>query len=323
MVTLQTYEAIQSWIHQQLAYEATHIDNAPLTEAQRKLLEKLELTLPPTMAPQPDPVVGDTNWIGVLLESRVPRLRIPNSTSGVEFVESQAPAVRGMLRWHCHVKLEEHAMPFPGPSGGLFPDGTLPSFSRKKDAKQYAAKCAVEWLKEKGYIPQTNANGVQSVSPQPQVQARPPAQATPPASPPGQRKSPRSELKRMASAFDNDEVSDIQKVARLCELYNFPEPRYIITKSTEGKDFFDGYPDLGVLAKSLPRDIGRVKNVFGKKATKEKIAQLLLGPLTDIASKREDENRRFLNSLPPLIKAEPSPEPSSAPSDQVPDLLIL
>lgn len=61
------------------------------------------------------------------------------------------------------MRIDEHSEPFPGPDGGLFPDGTLPSFARKKDAKKYAAKCAVEWLGVNGYMSRLDVNGVKSL----------------------------------------------------------------------------------------------------------------------------------------------------------------
>lgn len=68
MVSSGTYKTIQSWIGQQLEYEATHSAPAPLTDTQRKLLDKLEQTLPLAAPPPPEPDLSDdTNWVGLLM----------------------------------------------------------------------------------------------------------------------------------------------------------------------------------------------------------------------------------------------------------------
>lgn len=53
-------------------------------------------------------------------------------------------------------------MVFPNPEAGFIVDETgtpaAPSFGRKKDAKQYAAKCCAEWLMKAGYMPSDGVN---------------------------------------------------------------------------------------------------------------------------------------------------------------------
>ncbi|RYP04132.1 hypothetical protein DL765_010295 [Monosporascus sp. GIB2] len=85
---------------------------APLTAAQRKLPSELELTVTP--APT-EPEVGETNWIGILLEYRAAN-QIYLGDSAVEFVE-EAAAVPGRpsgpVRWRYQARIEERmAAPF-------------------------------------------------------------------------------------------------------------------------------------------------------------------------------------------------------------------
>ena len=60
----------QRWINELVEYEATHQHPAPLSKAQKKILGELETTL---AAPSPvEPVLGDTNWIGLLQGEHAP-----------------------------------------------------------------------------------------------------------------------------------------------------------------------------------------------------------------------------------------------------------
>ncbi|KAI1661567.1 hypothetical protein F4813DRAFT_344905 [Daldinia decipiens] len=299
MALSETYRSIQSWITQQLEYEATHGSPAPLTDTQRKLLEKLQIALPPATPLQPEPELGDANWVGLLLEYRAARQRIPTSVPGGDFSEKPGPTIYGVQRWYCQVRIDEHSEPFPGPDGGSFPDGTLPSFVRKKDAKKYAAKCAVEWLGVNGYMHRLNVDGVKSppvqkqpATPQPSPARKkqkimPSSPENPEASTPSPRsnKDPESLLpKGIASTFNGDEVSAVFEVERLCTRLGYSGfPHF---KVTEGKmaGFYSGLPELGTLAPKLPPDIGHVKDIYGKKAVKEKIAEELLEPLRKLAA---------------------------------------
>ncbi|KAF3065342.1 putative rrna-processing protein [Daldinia childiae] len=299
MALSETYQTIQSWITRQLEYEATHGSPAPLTDTQRKLLEKLQIALPPAIPPQPEPDLGDANWIGLLLEYRAARQRVSTKAPGGDFSEIPGPVVYGVQKWHYQVRIDEHSEPFPGPDGGLFPDGTMPSFARKKDAKKYAAKCAVEWLGVNRYMSRLNVNGVKS----PPVQEQP---ATPQPSParkkqkvmPSSPENPEASTsspqpnedsesflpKGIASTFNGDEVSAVFEAERLCTGLGYPSfPQFKVTESKMA-GFYNGLPELGALALKLPPGIGHVKDIYGKKAVREKIAEELLEPLRKLAA---------------------------------------
>ncbi|KAL7627018.1 hypothetical protein AAE478_003794 [Parahypoxylon ruwenzoriense] len=325
MVSLQTYQIIHNWIGRLLEHETAKPGTSSLTDAQRKLLEKLELTLPLPMAPPPDPDIGDTNWVGMLHENRAAQLRIPSGYCGMNFLETPAPSVRGVLRWYCHVRIDEHPEPFPGPAGGLFPDGTQPSFSRKKEAKQFAAKCAIEWLKAQKYIPQVNVNFLpaqqRQITPPPsgitanKTAPSPPSSLSPPSPKRVKTSAPKKDATAQAtqvapgpipkSPFDSDEVSAVHELTQLCNRYKFAVPQYRITESTRVNGFYDGSPDLGILAPLLPPGVGRVEGVISKKVAREKIAQELLVPLRNLAAQRDEENRRFLESPPSEVEINP------------------
>ncbi|KAI2612900.1 uncharacterized protein GGS25DRAFT_518589 [Hypoxylon fragiforme] len=300
MVSSNTYQAIQNWISRQQEYEATNSSPAPITDTQRKLLDKLELALPPEAPIQPEPQLENTNWIGYLQEYRARRTK---GTGGIDFVEAPGPFAQGVQRWYYRVKIQESPTPFPGPNGGLFPDGTEPSFVRKKDAKKYAAKCAVEWLRKNGYMQTTQQS---PPAKRQKVSLPPPKQA------PGvDVTATQTQPKGIASPYNNDEVSAVDKVRQLCVTLGYPDVQYKISPcNTEG--FYDGFPDLGMLGlKILPKDIGHVKNIFGKKCAKEMIAEQLLTPLTEIAAPHIEKRERILAGLGP-VKEKKLPAPADS-----------
>ncbi|KAI1103774.1 hypothetical protein F4804DRAFT_216451 [Jackrogersella minutella] len=333
MVSSETYKAIQNWIGRQQEYEATHSEPAPLTDAQRKLLDKLESILPPETLSPPEPELEDSNWIGVLLEYRAARQRVNPGVPGGDFLEEAGPVVGLEQKWFCRVRIDEHPDPFPGPHGGLI-NRMQPAFGRKKDAKKYAAKCAVEWLRANGYMAKINNNNYNGMNPprtqqtqQPQAQKQhttpqpSPAKKKPRLSPPSPKKTGASSVetesnkpqavfgsplpKGIASPFNDEEVSAVQEAMRLCtRLGHKGLPEFVITKNKYMNDFFDGYPDLGLLAMRLPKDVGRVEKVYGKKATREKIAEELVVHLRPLAAKDDEDDREFMAGQTPSKKDE-------------------
>ncbi|OTA66413.1 hypothetical protein K449DRAFT_390830 [Hypoxylon sp. EC38] len=317
MVSTETYKAIQSWIGRQLEYEETNSTPAPVTDAQRKLLEKLELILPPEIPPPSEPELDDTNWVGILLEYRVSRQRIVGDVPGVNFVEIPGPTIGGEQKWHCQVRIDEHSAPFPGTDGGLFPDGSLPYFGRKKDAKKYAAMCAVHWLQTQGYMPGQVQEQQATSQPPPVIGKRKFTPSSPEnreASTPkpessGSQLFPGSPIpKGMASPFNSDEISATHEVSRLCErLGHAGFPKYKITESNEQRGFYSGYADLDLLSEKLPEGVGRVENVLGQKPAREKIAEELLVHLRKLAAEYDEADRQFLARSPPVKEESPAP----------------
>ncbi|KAI1096308.1 hypothetical protein F5B19DRAFT_141132 [Rostrohypoxylon terebratum] len=321
MVSFKTYQVIQNWIARQQEYERKHLEPAPLTDAQRKLLDKLELALPPEIPLTAEPELEEVNWIGLLLEYRAARQVVPSGTPGGNFIEEQGPTIGNELKWYCRVKIDENANPFPGPDGGLV-DGNQPYFGRKKDAKKYAAKCAYKWLEANGYLLRSEADAAKPppAPPAPQAPQAPQAtqkQLTPSSSPAKKKarllasspKSPSSATVKTepnppqplpASPFNSDEVSAVVEIDRLCARLGLANSiRYVVQESAELAGFFDGYAELGMLATIFPQDAGRVQRVIGKKAAKEKIAEELLAHMRKLGAEHDERDKRFLDSLGP------------------------
>ena len=172
-----------------------------------------------------------------------------DSTAGAEFFEvagvvpgrSLAPAARP---FRTTVRIDEHPEPFPNAACGLNPNGTAPSFANKKDAKKYAAKCAVEWLRETGHMPEvgvkcpavatprraqstTAASSPSAASPSP-VGPRTPTNAVSSSGAPIQRTG--SDMARGNSVYGTDEPSAVSVVIRLCNELGIQSPQYRLTQ---------------------------------------------------------------------------------------------
>ncbi|RYP69240.1 hypothetical protein DL771_006208 [Monosporascus sp. 5C6A] len=329
-VPTPSYSVLQEWILQQQEYEAMHSRPAPLTAAQRRLLTELELAL--TVTPT-EPEVGDTNWIGILLEYRAANQIYPGD-SAVEFAEEAAPASpghpAGAVRWRCQVRIEERrAAPFPSPS----PEP--PSFARKKDAKQFAARCAVEWLRANGHMPPDGvrfpkgmaaAAAAFSLPPQQLLQQQgkkrraSPVNVTfsnpslgpsngcgastsgkrPPSSPSSPTTEARSSSYSPSSPFGADERPATDEVSELCRNLGWRPPRYVLKEDPQNQGFWSGHPEFdnpGPLPTQLPAPAGRVEGAYGKKLARQQIAEGVLPFIQRAWEARQAEIRAFMSGL--------------------------
>ncbi|KAI1078436.1 hypothetical protein F5B20DRAFT_229471 [Whalleya microplaca] len=307
MLSSPIYQNIQNWICQQQEYEAAHSTPAPLTEAQQKALRALQLALPQATAPQADVDIGDTNWVGILQEFRASRPKMSSSTTGLAYKEWSSTNLS--LTWSCHVLIDEHAEPFPGPAGGLLSDGTLPSFTRKKDAKQYAAKCAVEWLRENGLMPQDGIRfpKAQRAAPLPLSISSKKQKMCPPS--PEQPKTPAPKTGKSEgspngvvpgsspSPFNEDERSAAFEVSQLWAELGFYPFQYIIEPVPDSPGFFSGHPDFGMQPERFPENFGHVEKVYSRRAAKEKIAEEMLKYLRQLDADRDRGIQQFMQSL--------------------------
>ncbi|KAK6071594.1 rRNA-processing protein [Seiridium cupressi] len=323
------YQDVIDWALSQQQHEAASGQAAPLTPTQRKALLELHQCVKPAAPPPSEPELGDTDWISLLH-----RYRQANPTpSGVNLSFTEKPAEEALAhqqRWFVHVSLDEHNEPFPlaDPSA---PGPGVPSFGRKKDGKQYAAKCAVEWLMEQGHMP-TNGKDVSfgkqkltSVvlpsSKRQKVGAFPPPPATtsssasasvvaaqPVKSAPGESVSepasasagPKSSAKKKSPDPDQ-ECSAVKQVSQLCTSLNIQPPRYKVNR--ESGEFWSGFPELGsgFEGNELPPKLGHVTDVYGgKESAKEAVAAELLKELRKIEAERMALFEDLVKDQPPV-----------------------
>ncbi|KAL2166712.1 hypothetical protein VTG60DRAFT_2275 [Thermothelomyces hinnuleus] len=307
------YRDLKAWIEEQ------ERNPKPPSPLQQKAISIL-------LRPQ-EPDIGSRDWVSLL--------NLFNQAHGAEssFKDQPAPGQKWLCQCVFRLTPDSAQMTFPGPEAGFVPDekGTpaAPSFGRKKDAKQYAAKCCVEWLMKAGHMP---SDGVSVESPK--NKARPPAAAAAAAAAAATQQASPTEAGTAAQAKptagddgeDDDEPPVTKRVEELCRTLGLIVPQYKITPSTaaaaadvdpssSGKaadtqtveqqqqqkqqnpqhGFFDGYadfgPDSGI---KVPEGLGRVTNVYGRKGARNRVAEEVLAWLRAEERRREAEVEEML-----------------------------
>ncbi|RWA12133.1 hypothetical protein EKO27_g2953 [Xylaria grammica] len=275
-----TYDLIGTWINQQQQAPV------PLTDKLRSALIGLENALKAEPVPQSEPELGDVNWVGLLQEYRA---AYPfKGSQEVNFAESPFdPTNRGQIRWKCQVTIGEAP-------NAAFPhaDGNQPAFARKKDAKKYAAKCAVEWLRAKGFLPKEGVRFPKGTITAHQQQAQSKSQQLKESSN-SHAKAPSPPTSIPSSPFDSSQPSAAGQVSELCRALGIPHPKYDCRPV--GGGFFRGYADFGSYTNMLPFDGSKLgPDVMGKKAAKEMVAEYLLEQLEAEKEKRDRDKEAFL-----------------------------
>jgi hypothetical protein len=171
---------------------------------------------------------------------------------GLKYIESTIGPAPG--RFKCAAVVAESPQAF----------GDEVSFTRKKDAKQYACKKAIDWLIKNNFMP---ADGVKFPKPKP---------ANPvPAAKPRLGKGPTgSPLTSTSTAFAS-------QIPALCNLLGFTPPTYVITRVSENAPLYSGYAHFNGDPR-IDGKIGEVSEIFGQKNAKEMIASELFSFLKDI-----------------------------------------
>ncbi|KUI62151.1 hypothetical protein VP1G_09297 [Cytospora mali] len=288
------YAEVRAWIAQQEAYQAATRKPARLTNAQRKALEALRVPL--TTSPPPE--IGDVDYISLLNRYR----QANPADNEIDWVEEQATsrAVGGAIGRICRVIIDESrghsedpVESFPAEGYGL-ENGLPPVFPRKKEAKQYAAKCAVEWLIAHSFMPSNLKDvtfpkgrvlpSLSSSFVKPSTEGSNGA-LTPPAQ---KRQSPPKETTSDVTDFNDDGLAATKRVATLCPQLGLRPPRYVISVSASGADgCYDGYPEFGHDNSSVPRGLGHVKNVEGQEKARQEVASLVLDHLLPLQKERQ------------------------------------
>jgi hypothetical protein len=184
-------------------------------------------------------------------------------------------------RFSCTTVLVESSQPF----------GDTVSFTKKKDAKQYASKKAIDWLIENNFMP---PNGVKFPS---QTFANPEVTSS---------KVTNTTIVEIKEITTESPVqtpkgtSFASKIPELCTRLGFTVPKYEITRVSEQAPLYSGYAHFNGDPR-IEGKVGEVKDIFGQKNAKEMIAETLHAFLKDIERQRTTS---AANSKPP--KAETS-----------------
>ncbi|KAK4217983.1 hypothetical protein QBC37DRAFT_369519 [Rhypophila decipiens] len=296
----------------------------PLTDLERKAVVDLTVALRKAIVPKAEIDLGEKDWVSLLL-----RYRDAHQQLGVivDFHESTGPQSQWMC--NCTIKSSVVDRRFPDLDIGFIPmgqDGGLrqPTFARKKDAKRYAAKCAIDFLMREKLMPLDgeNVSFPKPKVPQPQSKKRKQlnsGSATPSTGSPGTKvvvgggpstpaeiartggqslhgENPqagageRSELGNGGGApldVRDEDFSATDRVLEMCNRLGICPPTYQIVQADQATaSFFNGFADFGLDNIHVPDTVGRVSNCFGRKFTKEKVAEEVLQHLLNIEAQR-------------------------------------
>ena len=171
----------------------------------------------------------------------------------------------GTSRFRCTVTIHE------APHIQFGQDNTL-SFAKKKDAKQFASKKAIDWLIASGFMPPDGS--VRWPKPTP----LPPSKVIGPKIPSGAQ----SIVAKSKNTFT-------AQIPPLAHKLGFSPPTYEITRVSEEAPLYNGHArwpnDPRISGK-----VGVVTNIYGQKNAKEMIAQEVFAFLTDIERQRTTQD---------------------------------
>ncbi|KAG9244872.1 hypothetical protein BJ878DRAFT_459455 [Calycina marina] len=224
--------------------------------------------------------IGDTNWTGRLGEYRAAH---PTAATikGIEYNELNGP------RFRCTVTIHEAPhMPFGQGDVSL-------SFTKKKEAKQYASKKAIDWLMQSGFMPPDGTVRWPKSTPLPGAKIIGPKIPT-------------------ASPVVTGKTSFAAKVPPFAHKLGFSPPTYDISRVSEEAPIYNGFAHWPNDAR-IEGKVGEVINIYGQKSAKEAIAKLVLEFLADIENQRTasvgeaqadadtEASDKFHSSSPPVL----------------------
>lgn len=194
---------------------------------------------------------------------------------GLKYIDSVIGAAPS--RFSCLAVLTESSRPF----------GDTVSFSKKKDAKQYASKKAVDWLIENNFMPSV---GVKFPKPIPVKQTAAIHKVTTPQA----TKVPVVRIKEIIPQSPAPTPKSTSKsssfagqIPDLCTRLGFTVPTYEITKVSENASLYSGFAHFNGDPR-IEGKVGEVSGVYGQKNAKEMIAEELYSFLKDIERQRMD-----------------------------------
>ncbi|TLS29551.1 hypothetical protein PpBr36_00438 [Pyricularia pennisetigena] len=186
-----------------------------------------------------------------------------------------------------------------------------------RSAKQFAARCAVEWLMQQQLMPADGESVVfkRSRIQNPTVFREAPlkvvedAATAKTASPPPlvQRKigQPAADPGAATESSKDETAKDLSFVTRveqLCTQLGYGRPIYVLNQA-ENTQIFSGWADWRDEMR-VPASIGVVKDVWGKKHAKEKIAEQILTHLEQVQAKRMEKVRAIMEKCQKMCSAE-------------------
>lgn len=221
------------------------------------------------------------------------------------------------LMWRCVCSVEDYGS-FPREKHGVETGKQPPSFQSKKvrcvehsvlsftpltitqNAKRYAAKHALQYMKDfphTGNIladpPNKRAAAVLSPSPARMSPAHKMKREDSPRRPSQTLASPAPDSRPSSRGPDGDEAASVLKqISALAERLGIDNPSYRLEEDDEMPNFFSGRPVFKPGGR-VPRDLGVVSGVLGKRHAKMQVAERVLEWLQG----EEQRGDEFVESL--------------------------
>ncbi|QSZ34924.1 hypothetical protein DSL72_007786 [Monilinia vaccinii-corymbosi] len=207
--------------------------------------------------------IGDINWVGKLLEHYQGKSINP----GPEYTETQIAE----QSFRCSVTIKESPEPI----------SSLAIFTRKKDAKRYISKLAVDWLISRNLM--LSSGSVKSPKAPIAPQTPLPKKTQAPTSPlvpftPTTTTTPPRERSTSPTSYPG-------LIPDLCHTLGFNVPTYKIVPMVEGVPIYQGYADFASDPR-VPGKVGEFKDIHGKKKAREVCAKGVWAFLKDIERQR-------------------------------------
>ncbi|KAJ8065585.1 hypothetical protein OCU04_006263 [Sclerotinia nivalis] len=204
--------------------------------------------------------MGGTNWVGKLLEYHQANTINP----AAEYSEIEISP----QRFTCSVIIKQNTEPI----------SSLTSFARKKDAKQFISKLAIEWLISQNLMPSTGAVKFPKAPIAPHTPLAKTYRA--PVSPLDSTSATISPRERSTSPTSYPGL-----IPDLCRALGFNVPTYKIVPMAEGSLVYHGFADFGFDPRILGK-IGEFRDIYGKKKAREVCAREVWYFLKDIERQR-------------------------------------
>jgi hypothetical protein len=233
--------------------------------------------------------IGNDNWVGKLLGLFISYVPIFNAAysryleyrnahpvaapsgappngaiPGLSY--NEIPITSGIIRFAYEIEI--------GETSQLFGRTTL-SFSNKKDAKQYAAKKAIDWLIANNHMPSDGSARFQ----------KPP----PPVPMPQPKKRKSDSPSAPGTSSGEGVIKYASLIPPLCGKLGFGPPQYEIARTKDDDlPFFNTYA-LFPGNPIIEGKVGEVFNVYGQKNAKEECAAIVYSFLKDIERQRGEQ----------------------------------
>ena len=215
-----------------------------------------------------------------------------------EYHYKPSTTAQGSWTCHCHFRPtfagEVHVFPGPGADGAP----AAPAFARKKDAKQYAARCCYEALTRQatGAMAAETQVGDAAAAAAANINVAPAATAAATKSTPSP--APASQQQQQVKAAAAPPKLIMPALLALARRLGLPAPQIVIVASADPgmmamASFFDARVEFGG-AVEVPEDVGRVTGVYGRRNARDKVAEQVYEWLVREEGKRLGEVEELL-----------------------------